>query len=161
MQGILLIKNIANAHPERVRLLYRKYGIDTDVTPQSIALAVVAYGDPFISDLAQMLAQDKALVGTDGTTPTVEKAWYEKLKDSLSGISEVIQSGGDIWGNISALWGDGGGGGLSTQEQAQINLEVLKTQQEQARMASQQKTMIFAIAGVAVFAIIALVIFKK
>jgi hypothetical protein len=159
MKGAILIKNIANAHPERVRLLYRKYSISAPVSPQSLSLAIVAHGEPFINDLARIVAQDKAMVGTDGTTPSVEKSWFDKFKEAIKGFGETLEISGDIWGSIQSIFGMDTQ--LSAKEQAALNLEMYRYKSEQDRLAAQQRTMIFAIAGVAVFAVIALIIFKK
>jgi hypothetical protein len=158
VEGILLIKNIAIAHPERVQLLYRKYAITAEVTPQTIALAIAAHGQPFVNDLAKIAAQSRSFLRLEGNT-AIEKNWFQKFADSFKEISDMITAGGDVWENISHLFGVDQK--LSAKDQAAINLELYRYKAENDRIAANQRTMLYAIVGIAIFGIIAVILIRK
>jgi hypothetical protein len=157
-----LIQYTASAHPERVRFLYRKYGIDAPVTPATLALAVVGYGAPFISDLTSVIVEGNtaSVEGTNMlpevtvTPPTGAEStgWggWDKISNGLTNFSELLGQSGGLISLVGGLFGGG-----SDDELKQENQE-LKLREETAR--KQQQTILYAAAAVVGILLIVLII---
>ena len=173
--AIKRIALITNAHPDRVRLLFNKYGINTEVTPKSLALAIVAYGKPFTKDLAAYLAAPTIFMNANGeldpaiwdnpdffpeqtTPPKIDKdelSWWEKFTETLTGVGTTIDSAGSVWDKITGIFGG------TSQKDAQKDLEIerLKYQQQQAQ--EKSKLLLYAVGGIAVFMLLIVMLMRK
>jgi len=166
-EGLRLIELIVNAHPDRVRLLYRKYGIpeNTPVNAQTLFSAIIAEGKPFIADLSKA-ASMKTIAGpsNDGATDPDTGGWFsnfdpEKFSTSLSTVFGAITSGA---ASFNEIWGMLSGTTQNRQDaMAQLQLELEMHRMNNEQQARTQQTIVYAVAGLALFAIIAFFVYKK
>lgn len=189
-KALYLAQLIADAHPDRVRLLYQANGITAPVNAKSIMDAYLVLGTPFLMSLFEIAYSGmNQAQGVDGTTLELDKlAAYQQTAVSTAnelagsttktsfwdGFSNVFNQAGSIltgvagaYESISGLFGGGGGvnTGASTTDQsaALLQAEMLRLQQEQAAAAAANKTKTWLLiaAGLVVAVLVVVMIIKK
>lgn len=171
------IKLIANAHPDRVRLLFKRYGINASVSEQSLLNAIAAKGEPFVRDLAEVLAveikgnytpTDSNLLGevnvtgTAATTATTgtNKTTFDNILNWGSSLLNLLSGAGNAYSDIKNNLDGTNINQANQNAQMQYNVEMARLQAEQDAKKSQQ-TLIVVGVGVLVLVVVLLVIFKK
>jgi len=165
-----LAQLIADAHPDRVRLLYQANGITAPVNAKSIMDAYLVFGQPFLVSLSEIVSDVmNTTVGIDGTVSlefdklassqqaNTDKAnqmastksgggFLNTLTNVFGTARNVLNTVNGAYQSVSGLFGkssSGSGSGSSqSQQQAQLELqaEMLRLQQEQAAAASANKS---------------------
>ncbi|MHA7109247.1 hypothetical protein ACRTDU_03925 [Sunxiuqinia elliptica] len=175
---------IANAHPDRVRLLFDRYGITAQPSGKTILDGYLVYGEPFLHDLFQIayegmsqfsgiyeLETDKLLAGAQAKVDAVTTAQEKSsIWDGLSNIfgkaGDFLSSGVGIYNSISGLLGGKKvDTGTSTSSEAQLELEkeLIRLQVEQQNQAQQNqfKTYLLVGAGLIVVVLLAAMFIKS
>ena len=163
---------IANAHPERVRLLFQAYGIEAPATGKTIFDAYLVYGSPFLLDLTNIayegmsqfsgiegLETDKLYEGAqakvDAIAAETKGSFFDSLLNVFGTAKDYATSGIDIFNTVSGLFGGKSvDTGTSTSSEAQLELEKemmrLQLEQQQAAQNNQLKTYLLIGAGLIV-----------
>jgi hypothetical protein len=166
-RALKLVKAIANARPEIVRFLFKKYGITAEVSELSLVLAIQANGKEFIKDLMNLISGKTVLTvnatGDDGTTilpvdidstdwMTNTGTWVNSFSSLLNTIANA---GSSVWSTISGF-GVNSGSQLSEQELLMMQMQYdLEAQQR------KQQTIMLVVGGLVAVAIIFAIIYSK
>lgn len=157
-----IITAIANAHPESVRLLYKSYGIDAEVSPRSLYDAVVAYGKPFYTELIKMVRAEnpkkvKQLVFAEGDTPTTsEPTFWEKVTTAVGALSSIAVTGAGAYDQTRDLLAD-----ELNQNELSSALYLNSLEQQAAFEAAQRKQQLYIFGGLGVALIAVIFIIAK
>ncbi len=172
---------IANAHPERVRLLFQAYGIETAPNGKSILDAYLVYGSPFLIDLTNIayegmskfsgiyeLETDKLLAGAQdkvtavtSTTSSSKGNFFDGLLNVFGTAKEYATGGLDIYNTISGLFGGkkvDTGTSTSTEAQLELQKEMMRLQMEQQKAEQNAKLKTYLLVGAGLVVVVLLVV---
>lgn len=162
-KALYISQLIANAHPERVRLLFQSHGIKAPVNAKSIMDAYLVLGDPFLlqlfeiayagSKVAKFSNYDGPLDTSGDWDPSKIYDWSNSATEGLDegkkksgfwqGFKNIFESGGDIisgiagaYNTVSQLLGNTGIIDTDTTNQTEAQL---KLQQAMYQMQLEQQ----------------------
>jgi hypothetical protein len=185
-KAIQLAQLTADAHPESVRLLFKRYKIQKEPGAQPIIDAYLVYGEPFLRDLFEIVYQgmsqfsdalgletDKLLASAADKKAQAAALETEKKKGFWDGFLNVFNNAGSvltgatsIYQGISALISGksvdtGVTGQSASQTELQNQMYQVALQEQQAREANRTKTWLLIGAGVLIAALVIVMFIKK
>lgn len=167
---------IINAHTSDVRLLFQRYGINQEPTAQGIVDAYLVYGDPFLSELAAIvdsnpysnatgLEIDKLNAYKDSQTAKAAElsksnsSFGDKLMNIFNNAGSILNSVAGAYTTVSSVFS----GKKVDTSGTDLQTEMYKAQLEaqQAQQSNQTKTLILVFAGVAIVALVLVMLFRS